>query len=186
MPKHVAFLRGINVGGNTMLAMGDIKRLFGEMGYAGVTTLLQSGNVLLDLPARERLAALEDRLQQETGKRHTIAPEYFLRSAAEIRAMLDANPFTQQAQNDPSHLVVLFLKDKPSSANLGSLKEAIRGSEEIAAGVRELYLYYPDGIGRSKLTNGVIEKHLGQRGTGRNWNTLVKLAALLSITLRDQ
>jgi uncharacterized protein (DUF1697 family) len=76
----------------------------------------------------------------------------------------------------------MFLKDEPPADAIAALRKAIVGRESIAADERQLYIVYPDGIGRSKLTTSLIEKRLATRGTGRNWNTLVKLAAAAAAT----
>ncbi|HEV3204383.1 MAG TPA: DUF1697 domain-containing protein, partial [Gemmataceae bacterium] len=88
------------------------------------------------------------------------------------------NPFPNEATSDPSHLVVTLLKTTPQTKDLKALQAAIRGPEVIRAKGKQLYAVYPAGIGRSKLTNTLIEQKLGSRGTGRNWNTVLKLAAL--------
>ncbi len=103
-----------------------------------------------------------------------------VRTAAEWSALVAANPFPEVAADDPGHLVAMPLKGKPAAAAVAALEQAIKGRERIAAADRQLYIHYLDGIGRSKLTNALIERHLGLRGTGRNWNTVLKLAAALA------
>jgi uncharacterized protein (DUF1697 family) len=88
------------------------------------------------------------------------------------------NPFPAEAERDPAHLTVVFLKDAPKAKAVEALAAAIRGREVIQADGRHLYAYYPDGVGRSKLTHALIESKLGTRGTARNWNTVLKLAQL--------
>jgi uncharacterized protein (DUF1697 family) len=175
MPTHIALLRGINVGGKNMLAMADLKKLCTKLKLANPTTLLQSGNLLFDAPATQDLPALELLLEQHTETHHKIAQDYFLRTVAELRSVLTRNPFPAEAQSDPSHLLVMFFKSKPAPKNIQSLQQSIKGRERLSPSGRELYITYPDGIGTSKLTNTLIEKHLALRGTARNWNTLLKL-----------
>jgi uncharacterized protein (DUF1697 family) len=88
------------------------------------------------------------------------------------------NPFPDEAERDPGHLVVMFLKTAPRAKAVQALQAAIEGPESVRAAGKHLYVAYPAGIGRSKLTNTLIEKKLGVRGTGRNWNTVLKRAAL--------
>ena len=179
MPTHIALLRGINVGGRNMLAMADLKKLCAKLQLANPATLLQSGNLLFDAPTTQDLPALELLLQQQTEKHHKIAPDYFLRTAKELQSLLARNPFPTEAQSDPSHFIVMFFKSKPAPQNIHSLQQSLKGRERLSPSGRELYITYPDGIGTSKLTNTLIEKHLALRGTARNWNTLLKLAARL-------
>lgn len=88
------------------------------------------------------------------------------------------NPFPEEAERDPGHLVVMILKGAPAAHEVKALQDAIRGRELVRADGRAAYVVYPDGIGRSRLTTALLEKKLGTRGTGRNWNTVLKLAAL--------
>ena len=86
--------------------------------------------------------------------------------------------WTQEAASAPGHLLVFCLKDAPAAASVKALQAAIKGREIVRAVGRQAYIVFPDGVGHSRLTSTVIEKHLGTRGTGRNWNTVVKLHAL--------
>jgi uncharacterized protein (DUF1697 family) len=101
-----------------------------------------------------------------------------VRSADEWADIVAKNPFADEARRDPAHLVVVALKTKPGASALAALQAAVSGPELIRAHGRELYVRYPAGQGRSKLTNAVIEKKLATRGTARNWNTALKLDAL--------
>ncbi len=88
------------------------------------------------------------------------------------------NPFTDEAKSDAAHLLVVFLKGAPDRKKVITLEKAIVGREHIHAKGRQLYIVYPDGIGRSRLTNSLIERKLETDGTARNWNTVLKVAAL--------
>ena len=94
------------------------------------------------------------------------------------KAVVADNPFPNEAKNDPGHLLVVVLKDAPDRAAVAALQKAIKGREVVKAKGRQAYIVYPDGVGHSKLTMTLIEKTLGTRGTGRNWNTVLKLRAL--------
>jgi uncharacterized protein (DUF1697 family) len=101
-----------------------------------------------------------------------------LRAADEWAAVVAGNPFPEMAARDPSHFLVMFLKRAPAAAAIEALQAAVPGREVIRADGRHAYVTYPDGMGRSRLTTNLIESKLGTRGTGRNWNTVLKLAAL--------
>jgi uncharacterized protein (DUF1697 family) len=182
MPMHVALLRGVNVVGNSMVAMSDLRDVLGAMGFTDVRSLLQSGNLIFRTDRRLAGASLERLLETATAKRlGRDSPTYMVRSAAEWNRLIDANPFPGAAKRDPSHLLVMFLKTPVAQANVKSLRAAIRGLETIEIVGKHLYVIYPDGVGKSKFTHGLIERHLATRATGRNWNTVVKLAALLTL-----
>jgi uncharacterized protein (DUF1697 family) len=176
---HIALLRGVNVGGRTKVAMADLRAMLAELGFAEGRTLLQSGNLVFRGDGRKS-AALEQLLEAETAKRLDLRTDYFVRTADEWAAVVAANPFADEAKRDPGKLVVLCLKDAPAAKQVETLRDAIKGPETVQADGRQLYIVYPDGIGRSKLTTTLIESKLGTRGTGRNWNTVLKLAALVS------
>ncbi len=179
MALHVALLRGINVGGRNLVAMAKLREMFEALGFCAVRTLLQSGNVVFD-GGKKSAAALEGLLEVETKKRLSVAPTYAVRTADEWHQTITDNPFAKEATSDPSHLVVMFMKDAPPAAKVKSLAAAIKGPEYLRAVGRELYIVYPAGIGTSKLTNAVIERTLGLSGTARNWNTVLKLDAMIS------
>ena len=177
MALHIALLRGINVGGHGTLPMAALRDMLAGLGFADVRTLLQSGNAVFAGGTRTG-AALERYLEAETEKRFKHRPDYFVRTQAEWRAIVAANPFKKEAKSDPGRLVVMALKEAPARATVDALRAAIKGRETFRAHGRELYIYYPDGQGTSKFTGTLIEKTLSTRGTARNWNTVTKLAAL--------
>ena len=125
-----------------------------------------------------RMRADQEELVTEAAKRLGLQTDFFVRSAKEWKGVVADNPFSKEAARDPGHLVVMALKDAPKDADVKALQAAITGREVVRAGGKHLYIVYPDGIGRSRLTNAVIDKQLGTRGTGRNWNTVLKLARL--------
>ncbi|HEY5008923.1 MAG TPA: DUF1697 domain-containing protein [Caulobacteraceae bacterium] len=176
MAVHIALLRAVNVGGRS-LKMGDLVAFARDLGLDNPRTLLQSGNLVFDSPERSD-AALEKRLEAEAEPRFGYQTDFMVRSAAEWRALVKANPFPKAAHDDPGHLLAMPLKAAPADGALEALRAAIKEPEEVEIVGRDAYLVYPAGIGRSKLTIGIIEKKLGVRGTGRNWNTVLKLAAM--------
>ena len=174
---HIALLRGINVGGHKQVSMADLRDLLTRLGLADVRSLLQSGNLVFGATGRTA-GQLERLLETEAAKRLALETDFFVRTAKEWNDVVARNPFRKEAARDPGHLIVMFLKDPPSVRGVTALQAAITGREVVRAGGKHLYIVYPDGAGRSRLTNAVIDKQLGTRGTGRNWNTVLKLDAL--------
>jgi uncharacterized protein (DUF1697 family) len=177
MTAYIALLRGINVGGHNLIAMADLRDHFEKLRFSNAKTLLQSGNVVFQFTRRTG-AALERLLEAETKKRFAASVDYFVRTAEEWDTIVARNPFPDEAKSDPGHLIVQFLKDEAEANKVKALQAVIRGPEILRADGKHLYIVYPDGMGKSKLTNTVIERALGLRGTARNWNTVLKLAAL--------
>ena len=163
MATHVALLRGINVGGHRIISMAELRAKFEAEGLRDVKTLAVSGNVVFTSKASK----LDQRLSDIAGT------DVIVRTASEWRKVVESNPFPAEANDDPSHLLVMFLDRKPAA------RFDWPGPEKWKASGRELFLYYPNGAGRSKLTGALIEKKLGVRGTARNWNTVLKIAAML-------
>lgn len=178
MTAHAALLRGINVGGHKKVAMSDLRDLVTRLGLDDARTLLQSGNVVFRSEGRTG-AQLERLLEAATAKQLDLQTEYFVRTLAEWKSIIARNPFRDEAERDPSHLLVMFLRSAPDPGDLTRLRAAISGRESVRAVGKQAYIVYPDGIGTSRLTNALIERTLGARGTGRNWNTVMKLQDLL-------
>ena len=165
---YVALLRAVNVGGTGKLAMADLKRLCIEAGFAQVKTYIASGNVVFESEknADAAKATLQRRLADHIGK----PTELFIRTAAEMRAVLRANPFSNA---DGARTYALFLNSPPAREALASVWH--RKDEEFGVGKREIYVYYPSGMGLSKL---VIPA--ASAATARNMNTVAKLVELTS------
>jgi uncharacterized protein (DUF1697 family) len=188
MTVYVSMLRGVNVGGSGLVKMEPLREAYESIGLADVRTLLQSGNVLFrsGLTDRERLVK---RIMQEIERRFDLQVEVVLRTLAEVASIVDRGPVLSP-RADKSKLLVMFLSAVPSAAAQAALRKWHKDKElkellELRG--PEIYLYYPDGVGRSKLTGAVIEGKLDTAGTARNWNTLLKLIeAGRSLEANDQ
>ena len=156
--------------------MAKLKAAYESLSFAPVRTLLNSGNVVFGTTETNRaklIKTIEATLEKEFGFRPTVV----LRTAAELKKIIERNPFAGMAKDDPSHLLLMALSEKPKASAKASLAKVHSGPEEIEIKGENVYVSYPNGIGKSKLTNTLLEKHIG-RGTARNWNTLTKLIAL--------
>jgi uncharacterized protein (DUF1697 family) len=177
MSEWIALLRGVNLG-NRRLSMTDLRAFAEEVGFERPRTLLQSGNLVFASPSAAKAAGLERRLEAAAADRLGFPVEFHLRTPVEWRAMIAANPFPDAARDGPGRFVLLALKDAPGKAAVAALKAAHRGPEMFEARGRHVYVVYPEGQARSRLTPALLDRHLG-RGTGRNWNTVLKLAAMV-------
>lgn len=180
MTTYIALLRGINVGGHKNVAMADLRDLFVELGFGEVRTLLQSGNVVFRARSRPT-TGLEQLLEHEAERRIGLTTDFIVRTNEEWGNLIERNPFVAETERDPAHLVAMFLKAVPRSEDVEALQAAIRGREVVRSGGQQLYVVYPDGMGRSHLTISLIEKTLGTRATGRNWNTVMKLESVSNV-----
>ena len=176
MTVRIGLLRAVNVGG-VQLRMEALRALLTRMGFQGVQTLLQSGNFIARCPS-DPDDELERRIESRIAHDLHVATDVFLRTPQEWAKVVSANPFRREAKEIPHYLVLLPLKEAPSRERWKELRASIPGRERVEGVGRHAYVVYPDGQGRSKFTTAWIEKRLGTRGTGRNWNTVTKLAAL--------
>lgn len=176
--KVAALLRGVNVGGNKIVPMAELREMLEGMGFSGVRTLLQSGNAVFEGSEIES-TELEARLEVATRERFGFDVTYMVRTVAEWERVVAENPFPDVAQESPAKLLATFLKGEPAPGGLESLCAALAGPEQFVGIGRTLYVHFPDGIGISKFSPNLIERKLGVAGTGRNWNTVLKIAALL-------
>ena len=181
---YVALLRAVNVGGHAAVSMADLRETCNVLAFNAVRTVLQSGNVVLG-PDRRRAAAIEQLLEREIASRLGVATDCFVRTGREWSGLVADNPFPDEARENPGRLILMCLKTAPLATSVSALRAAVPGPEVIRASGRHLYIVYPDGMGRSRLTGAVIERTLGTRGTARNWNTVLKLAALVEKPTRE-
>ena len=176
MTSYVALLRGVNVGGNKMVAMAELRDMLTKLGFEDARTLLQSGNAVFRCSGKTP-AKLEQLLEAESKTRLGLTRDFHVRTAGELQAAIDANPLKAEAKKDPSRFVVSFFKSPLDTAKVKAAQAAITGPEIVRCDGRHLYMYYPDGQGNSKA-GIVVGKAIGVNGTARNWNTVLKLAAL--------
>ena len=181
--RYVALLRAVNLLGHNRVDMARLRDFVTDLGFTGVRSLLQSGNLVFD-GARRSTAGLEKLLEGAARERLDVDTDFVVRTAAEWRGIVSGNPFPRDAERDPSHLLVMVLNGEPRSGGIAAVRAWIAergGGERIAAVGRHAYVAYPEGIAQSRLRSAVIEPRLGVRGTMRNWNTVLKLGALCGV-----
>jgi uncharacterized protein (DUF1697 family) len=171
MASMIALLRGVNVGGRSSLSMADLRAAAESCGFEHVRTYIQSGNLLFSSRASARRAA--GQLRRAIAAGTGVDPEVVVLTRDELAAVVDRNPFLRRGA-DPAHLHVVFLD---GNASLGPLDVAAYAPEEAVADERQIYLFLPDGIGRSKLAAD-LSRGAGRAGTARSWRTVTKLLAL--------
>jgi uncharacterized protein (DUF1697 family) len=176
MNSWIALLRGVNVGGHNKISMDTLRETCVSLKLRSPRTYIQSGNVVFG-SAETDAVKLASRIESAIEKRCGFRPSVMLRNAAEMRDVAARNPFAGRKEVDPAKLAVFFLATTPQS-EVGKKVMAIAvGSEEIRVDGRELYIYFPDGQGRSKLPP-VLDRTLKMPATARNWNTVMKLLAM--------
>jgi uncharacterized protein (DUF1697 family) len=173
---YVALLRGINVGAHKKISMADLRALFEALGNEDVSTYVQSGNVVFKSPvasAAELVGAIEKRIARDLGLDVAVV----VRTDAQLRKIASGSPFDE---SDPTKLHVAFLAGKPAQGRVRALDAKDFAPDELRVAATEVYLRYPSGYGRTKLSNAALEKALGVTATTRNWRTVTKLVELAS------
>ena len=169
---YIALLRAVNVGGAGKLPMADLRSMAEEIGFKDVRTYIQSGNLVFtsERPISDVSLSLERRLESYASQTVGV----LLRTTQEMLDVLKSNPFPDA---EPNKVGVLFLNDAPKSSAIETAKR--RNDEEIELGAKEIYIYYPSGMGRSKLRLDAMTD-----GTMRNLNTVARLAKMAQETTK--
>ena len=178
MTMRIALLRGVNVGGAKKVPMADLKAMVEALGFRAVRTLLQSGNVAFEAGDRSD-AELEALLEREAEARLGLVTRFIVRGPKAWRAMIDANPMPEEAQREPSRFLVNVAREAVTAEMLAMIRAAATPGERVEAGDRCVYAFFGDGVADSKAALVFGRKALGLTSTGRNWNTVQKIAALI-------
>lgn len=169
-------LRGVNVGSHNRIKMDVLRQLYQSLKLEDPRTYVQSGNVIFR--AKEKnTSKLAAKIQAEISKKCGCNPDVILRTTEELRSVVKANPFARRKDKDiePGKLLVTFLQSDPAataSAAIANLKDY---PEELHLIGRELYIYFPNGAGKSKLPWSKVDKLVGVTGTARNWNSVLAM-----------
>jgi uncharacterized protein (DUF1697 family) len=179
---HVALLRGINVGGKNKLPMKELAAIFAALGCGDVRTYVQSGNVVF---TAESVAGLAGHIAVEIEGRLGLRVPAILRTAAELRRVVESNPFLK-AGVAAELLHVYFLEcEAPAKERVKALDYGRSPGDSFVVSGREIYLHLPNGVARTKLTNAYFDRQLGTVSTLRNWRTVMTLAEWMDAPLSE-
>ncbi len=179
MPTVISLLRGINVGGHKRIKMAELRQLYSALGLQAVRSVLQSGNVVFQTQETD-LARLKERLEAGIRQSYGFEAQVILRRAADFKAALARQPFDTAQLAETRKIALVFLSGQSEPNALADLRANNPGREVIHSAGSELYIFYRDGMARSKLDNKRIESALGLSATARNWNTCQRLLKLLA------
>ena len=174
--RYVAFLRGINVGGKNKLLMADLRQIFQEAGCDEVSSYIQSGNVLFRA-SPSQASDLPRAISETIATRFGYQVPVIVRELQELKRLAAANPFLREGQ-EPNALHLMCLASSPRPEQIASLDHKRSAPDAFALRGNSIYLYFPNGTARSKLTTGYFDRVLSTTSTIRNWNTLNKLIEL--------
>ncbi len=177
MTVAISMLRGINVGSHKRVTMGALRGLYTSLGFEDPQTYVQSGNVIFKTRERD-LAKLGRRI--ETGIESTFGfrSDVIIRTCSELKHVVARNPFAARPGIEPNKLLITFLAGDPSPEARDKVSKMKTDPEELWIDGRELYIYFANGMGRTKLQLTALEKILKTSGTARNWNSVTKMLAM--------
>ncbi len=171
MSTYISLLRGINVSGQKAMTMDQLRRSFEALGFKSVKTYLQSGNVIFGTAKRSPLQ-LSKKIERRISSEFGLPVSVIVRTSEELSRIIERNPFLKETGIDHSKLHVTFLSQQPLKATAQKLDVFDAAPDQFRWSDQEIYLYCPNGYGRTKLSNNAFEKALLVTATTRNWNTV--------------
>ncbi len=178
MATYIVLLRGINVSGHNKIKMADLKLLLIELGFSNITTYIQSGNVILKSNQTES-KNVEQRIIEAIKVKYGYGIKALVLTKSQLKSIFASNPFFKRKNIDIVKLHVTLLRNEPDLIGKNLLEKfKLTNGDEFELIDKNVYLYCPNGYGRTKLTNNLIEKKLNCSATTRNWKTITKLVEL--------
>jgi uncharacterized protein (DUF1697 family) len=174
MPVYIVLLRGINIGPHKRMKMEKLRASCEALGFAGVKTYIQSGNLIFNGPKLSP-AALSKTLGECIVKDFGFSSEIIFRTRQEMKAIIDSNPFMKERGTDPSKLHVVFLSQSPSAPALKKLQDLTIAPDRVSYSEQEIYFYFPNGVSGSSIWKHPLDRVTGVAGTMRNWKTVTTL-----------
>ncbi len=177
--KYIALLRGINVSGQKIILMKELKEQFEKAKFLNVITYIQSGNIVFDFQPTDS-KKLESKIGKLIKKRYGFDVPVMVLTARELKKISKSNNYIIKDKEDISKLHLTLLSENPAKEEIDYLMKFESGSDKYYIKGKEIYLFCPDGYGKTKLTNNFLEKKLLVKATTRNWKTVIKLIELSS------
>lgn len=177
MPVLISMLRGVNLGTHNRIKMDALRAMYESLKLQRARTYVQSGNVIFRTNEKNT-TKLATKIQDAIEKKFKFRPVVIVRSTEELRSSIAATPFEKSRNLEPGKILVSFLVAEPpeaARAKLKALTSAKSYPEELHLIGRELYIYFPNGAGKSKLPWSQLEKLVNVTGTARNWNSVMAM-----------
>lgn len=172
MQTCISLLRGVNMAGHNKIKMADLSALYNKLGFKDAETFIQSGNVVSsnpeNLPVPEMAVVIEEAIRKEFKYNIPV----IIRTPEELREIISINPFLEEDNFNPEKLAVIFLHEEPLGEQIEKVKNVNYPPDKFKIIGKEIFIYCPNGFGRSKIYTGFFENKMKVSGTGRNWNTI--------------
>lgn len=184
MNNYIAFLRAVNIAGHNMIKMKDLADLLSKSGFEGVKTYIQSGNIIFRSAGNLSDSEIASKIEMEIFKKFALNIKVMIRSQKELAGLSSRNPFLKEENFNPSKMAVNFLHEAPSAEGMEKIKDVDYPPDKFKISGREIFVYCPNGFGRTKLYTNFFENKMGVTGTARNWKTVITLAEMAAESTR--
>jgi uncharacterized protein (DUF1697 family) len=184
MQTYISFLRGVNMAGHNSIKMPELSVLFKNLGFSDTKTYIQSGNVIFSSADQIPVTDLSAKIENGILKRFNFTVPALIRTLNEILQVITVNPFLLQKNSDPTKMAVIFLQSAPSEDQIRKVEDINYPPDKFEIIDREIFIYCPNGFGKTKLYTNFFEKKMGVIGTARNWKTITTLAGMAEFRVR--
>jgi uncharacterized protein (DUF1697 family) len=175
MQTYISFLRGVNMTGHNLIKMTDLAALYRNMGLNDAETYIQSGNVIFSNTGNITPSALSVNIEQAILERFNFIIPVMIRTSQDLNDLFSSNPFLGEPKFEPSKMAVVFLHDEPSDSQIQKVAGIDYPPDKFKIVGREIFIYCPNGFGRTKLYTNFFEKKMNIAGTARNWKTITTI-----------
>jgi len=178
MGQYISFLRGVNMTGHNSLKMADLSSLYINLGYSDALTYIQSGNVIFSSQEKSSEPEIALKIEKEILKEFSYVVPVMIRTAKELQSLFSVNPYLAEKNFEPSKMAVIFLHEKVTDGQIQKVKGIDYPPDKFKILGREIFIFCPNGFGRTKLYTNFFEKKMGVIGTARNWKTITTILDL--------
>ncbi len=175
MPVYISLLRGVNMAGHNSIKMTDLSLLYESLGFKDAVTFIQSGNVVFSTKDEMDESGIALKIEKAIFGKFNYNVPVMIRTPNELREIISDNPFLDEINFEPSKMAVIFLHEKPLQEQIRKIINVDYPPDKFKISGSEIFLYCPNGFGRTKLFTNFFERKMGVTGTGRNWNTITTL-----------
>jgi uncharacterized protein (DUF1697 family) len=179
METCVSFLRSVNMAGHNLIKMTELSALIVKLGFADAKTYIQSGNIIYSNHDKLSSLQLSLKIEQAIAEKFGLEIDVMTRTARELDALFIANPFLSEPGFDPAKNAVIFLHENPSPDQVNKVKDIDFPPDKFSISGSEIFLWCPNGFGRTKIYTGFFEKKMNVIGTARNWKTINSISAMI-------
>src|SRR5450759_4758284 len=172
MQTYISFLRGVNMTGHNSIKMKDLSELYISLGLNDSETYIQNGNVISRCNAEMPVSSLSEKIEAAILERFNYTIPVMIRTVQDMKDLFISNPFLPEENFEPSKMAVIFLHEAPSDDQIQKVADINYPPDKFKIIGREIYIYCPNGFGRTKLYTNFFEKKISVAGTARNWETI--------------